>query len=524
MRKPSPALREARSVAALWESRARQIKARYDVLESGSKLRRTPERETTGEGGHRHYDMPKRLAGVNIGRDLERNYSPAKGILHQFRANVVGSLGKLQVNANGGEEAASWFNQVWASDCDFRDELHWSTLCQNIVAAVLREGDMATVFDDGLIEDSGKLLTWESDQIVPVNEDVLAALGLKGHSQDNGLVRDRWGRVTALLVTGKRGVQCVGDRNDVTAYMRGTYRLPRNPWRLNQGRGVPCIITAAASFLDVYEMLGRELQTAKRAAAQWAYVHREDAVDDWDAPGTKPEQLPENDGKSASTTSADGANSATVPEARNYESLEAFTGGYTDYGAVGDKVEFSPADRPNVHMPEFIEAVHCHAGMAFGLARAYALMRADTSYTAFRGDMIMSWQGAFYPMQKWLEREVADWVARKALAWAMRSGVNNRRPQIKPLPAGWERSLSWTWPTMPEVDELDAANAVAQALKNGTTDYAALLGPDWRKRLESFAEQLDVIRKLNIPAGVLELKSGGAANPKKTDSGEGGTE
>ena len=74
---------------------------------------------------------------------------------------------------------------------------------------------------------------------------------------------------------------------------------------------------------------------------------------------------------------------------------------------------------------------------------------------------------------------------------------------------------------MPEVDELDAENAVAQALKNGTTDYAKLLGPDWHKRLEGLAEQLDVIRKLNIPAGVLEMKSGGTANAKKDGDNQG---
>jgi hypothetical protein len=112
-------------------------------------------------------------------------------------------------------------------------------------------------------------------------------------------------------------------------------------------------------------------------------------------------------------------------------------------------------------------------------------------------------------MQKWLEREVCDPFGARALTWAQ------RRNEIAKLPAGWERTLAWRWPTMPEVDELDAANAIAQRLKNGETDYSAILGPDWRKRLESLAEQLDVIRALNIPVGVLELKSGGAANPKK---------
>jgi hypothetical protein len=95
--------------------------------------------------------------------------------------------------------------------------------------------------------------------------------------------------------------------------------------------------------------------------------------------------------------------------------------------------------------------------------------------------MIMSWQGAFYPMQKWLERDVADWTGVRALQWAQRKKI------IKPLIAGWEQTLSWKWPKMPEVDELDSQNALAQALKNGSTDFAAILGPDWRKRLEALS-------------------------------------
>jgi hypothetical protein len=68
---------------------------------------------------------------------------------------------------------------------------------------------------------------------------------------------------------------------------------------------------------------------------------------------------------------------------------------------------------------------------------------------------------------------------------------------------------------MPEVDQLDYENAVAQALKNGTTDYSKLLGPDWEARLEGLAKQIAKIRELELPLSILELKSGGTANTKK---------
>jgi capsid protein len=507
MPRKTPATLRAEQDAALWKSRASRIKAEYDVLKT-NRLRRQPKRETTDEGGI--VTPEKRAKSTNVGRDLERNYSSARGIVTQFRANVVGSEGKLQVNVAGGAKAAAWFNKDWARHCDFRDDIHFSMVCQNVVAAAIREGDMLAVFDDDLIEDTGKLITWEADQIVPLAESLKGLLP-EGAVQDGGIVRDKWGRVTHFVTTGKHGLTLIDNADDATVWPRSQAVMPRSPWRLNQGRGAAPMLTAASSFLDLYEMLSRELQTAKKAAGQYAMINREDAVDDWDNPGTKPAQLPENDGKSETTAATEGANSATNKQARNYEALEALYGGHVDYGTPGDKINFPPADRPNVNMPEFIEAVLCHAGAAFGLARAYAMLRADTSYTAFRGDMILSWAGAFYPAQKWLERSFADWVGVRALRWAMRKRL------IPTLPAGWETALSWKWPTMPEVDQLDYENSVAQALKNGTTDYATLLGPDWLQRLEGLAKQIAEIRRLGLPLSILELKSGGTANPKKDE-------
>jgi len=102
--------------------------------------------------------------------------------------------------------------------------------------------------------------------------------------------------------------------------------------------------------------------------------------------------------------------------------------------------------------------------------------------------MILTWAGAFIPTQKWLERAFADWVGIRALKWAMRRGF------IDALPEGWERAISWTWPTMPHVDEWKESKATSERLSNFTTDYSQLLGPDWEKRLEAMLAQKAKIR------------------------------
>lgn len=492
-----------------------RLAAKYDATEP-SRARRQPTRELTNEGAV--YDMTRRLLGCNLGRDLERNYSPARSILHQMRVNVVGPLGKLRVNAPGGDDAGAWFNEVWSKDCDFRDDADFSTVLQNILASVIREGDVLAVVDDGVVENTGKLLTWESDQVAPLSDKAIADTKYPGATQDNGILRDSWGRVLAYISTGKRGLPVIDNAKDATIWPRDAARLIRNPWRLNQGRGVPSLLTPSTNFVDLYEILAGELATAKRAAKQYAFVRRTNAVTDWDSPASSPEFLPENDGRTSTDVATDGANQ-TTHTAKNYEKLEALTGGLTDYLDPEDAVEFPPADRPNVHLPEFLAAVNGMAGSALGMAFAYTRLRADSSYTAFRGDMVLTWV-TFRWLQKWLERRAADWIARKVITWAQRTG------KIPALPAGWERALSWSWPVMPEVNELDAQKAIAQALKNGTTDYSTLLGPDWRKRLTDFAEMVETIRTLELPLAILETASGGTATqadktaPNKDDADE----
>ena len=485
-----------------------EIMQKYDAVET-NRLRRRAARETGDEGSI--YDMTRRALGANLGRDLERNYSPARSLIHQFRVNCVGSLGKIRVNVEGGDDAADYFNSVWSKNCDFRTDMDWSTWLQNTLAGIIREGDQLTVFDDGITDDdSGKLLTWETDQIAPLQDSELlkAPDEYKGLIQDNGILRDGWGREVAYIASGKRGLSVIGNIDDATIFPRGIARLMRNPWRHNQGRGVPVMVTPAGNFVDIYEILTSELQTAKRAAKQWAYVQRSDAVTDWDDPGSAPEFLPENTGKTATEVDAEGANLATATGAKNYEKLEAFAGGFVDYIDPDDNVTIPDIKHPNKDIPAFLEAVHGFSGSALGMAAAYTRLRADTSYTAFRGDMIMSWV-TFYWLQKRLERVAADWVGVRVLTWAMRKKL------IKKLPDRWESKVSWTWPRMPEVDELDAQNAITAGLKNGTLDFAALLGPDWNRKLEDYAKQVDEIRRLGLPLSILEAKSGGMSNPKK---------
>jgi capsid protein len=196
-----------------------------------------------------------------------------------------------------------------------------------------------------------------------------------------------------------------------------------------------------------------------------------------------------------------GTTTATT-DVSNYENLESLTGGFMEYLKGSDDFKILDFNRPNINLKEFFDFVQLSCGAAFGLTKTYTTLKTDTAYTAFRGDMLLAW-ATFYDWQKWLERRLCDWVAVKAVDWAI------RKKQLKvSLPKDWATMLSWSWPVMPQVDPEKEGNALTNSLKNGFTDYEEVLGPDAEERLVKAGRLLDVARAANLPISADETKSG----------------
>lgn len=484
-------------ISNIFRKKTAAIKSKYDAAEPNDQ-RRQPNVERGDENAI--FPQHKRLKGAAIGRDLERNFSQFANFMQQFRVNVVGSDGKIRINTEGSEALTDWFNG-WIKDCDYRgDQGHWNVQLGNLVTSIMRDGDVVVAFDDNLFEDSGKLIYWETDQIAALSEDAFEKSGLAGENvQDNGIVRDKkTGKVVAYVVSAKHGVKTIDNLDEALILPATEARILKQPWRLNQGRGTARALTCASQVQDVYEILAAELFSAKKASSTVGVVTEDEETQE----GIEYAELSDEE-------AAEADEAGTVPD--NYDRLEAFTGGYTEYLKKGDKFELLSTDRPNIHLPEFIDDVVGMSGAALGLARCYATMKAQTSYTAYRGEMIMTW-ATFYWWQKWLEREFCDWVAVKAITWAGRTGKI-----AGTLPDGWERSISWSWPKMPEVDSLKAANADRANLKNGKINFEDLIGPDWDKKLSSYRGQLN--KYSDLPLSAFETVSGSVIedDSEKTD-------
>ena len=233
----------------------------------------------------------QRLSAVNLGRDIERNYSVAKSLLKQLRNNVVGALGKIQINTGDewGGAGMRWFNKSFFVNCDFRSTEDFSKISRNVVAAKKREGDILVVFDDGIFNikpgGTGKIVFYDADQLADLSD---ATKLPPGATQEGGVIRDKFGREIGYIVSNKRGKTTV-DIADATIFRRdpddeskNSVKLIKSTFRVNQGRGVADMLPAISDLLDCYEMRAKELQSAKVAAAMVGTISRDEAVTDFD--------------------------------------------------------------------------------------------------------------------------------------------------------------------------------------------------------------------------------------------------
>lgn len=517
---------KARCEAEIYKRALRNLKtanAKYDAVDPNNEGKRKAKQPETQEEEQilRQYDRNK---GITLTRDLERNLTNAKSIIRQFKVNVAGWQGGKVRFATSDKEwnktASKWFNSVWSKDCDSRDDNHFNDFLQLIVATVKREGDTVGVFDD-FDRDDGKLIFYEGDQLATVNEsewklqtDWTENVTLNGKKvkvplkQESGVIHDSKGRTVAYCVTSKRGCESVSLK-EATIIPKTSARLIMAPWRLNQKRGVGDLLTASADMQDIYEMRSKELQSAKLAATFAGTVEGADAIEKAIIRGgVAPESLLET---------ADGT-AAVTSEKKHYDALEALTGGIMEYMGKGEAFKMLDFNRPNVNIKDFFEFVQSSAGQGMGLAECYVKLRASTAYTAFRGEMLMSW-GTFTCDQKWLERRWLDWICKKVIGWAVRKKL------LKAPPDGWESGIAWRWPKMPQVDPLKDTDATNGEIKNGYTDFSEILGPDWEERIIELGRQLEIVRAAGIPLSAFETKAGAPTTyPSQNTDQQGATQ
>lgn len=445
---------------------------------------------------------------LDLARNATRNSSTFSGILKQFDLNAIGTKGGKAIfdfdNAEGIKEQFA----KWTRDADFFDGLSFNTLLKLILKTYILGGDMVLMFDDGLIEDSGKLVVYEPDEIGNTTPEALARSYGKFARQSLGRVYNGNGRfIGAIVSRSQRGAttfdpkQSYFLKRDPDASMfESFWMMPRNVFRVAQGRGVTPLATSLATILDLEDLCGYELAAAKKNSQTLAQVLQSDSVSNEDVAvpsafdnGTDFENMTDEEIEAASKAEA-GEQVQTM-------SLERVNAAGCIYQVMPEnyKMELLDTKHPNTNMPSFINWLATKAAAPFGLSEQFATFMPRGA--DFRANQLFS-SRTFEEAQKFLE-QICDWTLYRWSLWANKRGLINRQPDT------FIANVAWSWPKMDELDELQHQNAVEKKIKNMVGSYKEELGPDWKEKLMTIKEEIDWFKHNGLAHPSFEMKSGG---------------
>jgi len=211
---------------------------------------------------------------LDLARNATRNSSTFNAILKQLDLNVVGTKGgKAIFNFNNADPIKAAFSR-WTREADFFDGLPFNTLLKLILKTYVLGGDMVLMFDDGLIEDSGKLVVYEPDEIGNTTDEAIKRHFGKYAHQSLGRVYNSNGRfIGAVVSRSQRGAEVFDPkmsyflaRDPDESWFDSFWLMPRNVFRVAQGRGVTPLTSSLATIIDLEDLCGFELAAAKKNA------------------------------------------------------------------------------------------------------------------------------------------------------------------------------------------------------------------------------------------------------------------
>jgi hypothetical protein len=454
----------------------------YEAVTSPfSEQRRAAVVETNGED--KQLTPAQRNKLVNLGRDMMRNAPERVMQDQQLRVNTVGwEGGKLYASfpeeyGDAAEEVMHYFNKVWALKAEFTFRKNFNWVLKTALTAQDVGGNAVLVFDDGILtggNGTGRVRGFEADEIAEIPQSEFEKRFPKGWTQSRGFIYNQCGMFCGLFASTSQRGKAVFDPSAGFVTLRldpfddeatPNFILLGDMRRFNQGRAVSPLVSALTALVDLHETVASEAQAAKLNAQMVGQIlESETAEAEDEEPGFSDREVED-------ATQA-------LPDTVKFTTKELKAiGAHFDKLPPGLKIELLDTKRPNLNIIAYVEHVTGVIGATRGLARVYATLKAQTSYTAFRGEQAISEQ-SFRESRKDMERNVCDPIARLVIARAVRLGLIKEK-----LPEHWGEMLAWNWPKMIEVNEKDAQSALKLKLENGVTSLTRELGPGEMERI-----------------------------------------
>ena len=512
-------------IRAVWTGASESGESGYDVGSSrGDGKRRTATIETKSEDEILNASI--RLKVLNLTREGMRNAPQVRAIVQQLRVLVVGLQGgKLTMTTEDedwNKEAQEYFAER-SKAIDFIDNTGLNDCLKLMLTALAAEGgDFAIVFDDGILSGgvgSGKFRFFESDNIANLDPMEFEKRFGKTWTQSQGLIYNEIGRFVGIVLSGKKRGKTVFSKDEAFTLTRDPdadanesfWFYGKRKWRLLQGRGISPQTVAIAALLDMYELISSEVQCGKLNAKVFAQVVDSLGLDEGDDGSGDVDGGVADDAEDGETP-AEGDTPAAADDGSTLDvtQFEATTGAKVLNPPQGLKLELLDTKRPNTQLIQFVEWLNGGAAAVHGLARVYSGLKAEASYTAFRGEQTISLP-SIEESEKELERGPLDWIGVKEIQWGIDTNA------LREGPKGWRKKMQWSWPTMKEVNETDAQTAVAAKIKNFLTTYQALLGPNWQTILTQVSDEMKWFEKRGLMHPALQTVSGQVVTSSQID-------
>jgi capsid protein len=486
-------------------------------------------RWTSAENGGEETQLPaaERNRLIALARNAARNSEHLEGVLHQLEINVIGPEGgKAVFNfPKGFEREEAQIREAfaeWASEAEYFDDASLQDCLKMILRGQLIGGDLVIVFDWGLTKEStGQIIQFEADCIGNLAN---FEQRFPAYTQHQGIIKNANGKTIGAIVSwsqrGETEYQELDDKGRVAAWplirpegckwKDSPFIIFRGLSRPNQIRGNSRLWSGLSTVVDVSDLQGYELQAAKDGAQKIGTVTQQEEKTEGMLAG---ELDPDANAAIATGNVEDYAAAVEAARAAAEESQEELdldhirsAGAIWDVLPPGCRYELLDTKHPNTQLVEFSKWLHGGVAFAVGLGNVHASGKADSSYSAAMAEMLLSSVEFLDEFHK-LEKGFLDWVLSN---WSRMYQSLGLIPGDDKLPPAWRRTcVNWIRPTRRAINPVDEQSALNSGLKNGTILYRDQLGPDWKAKLESFAEELRFCKDHDIPHLALQTVSGG---------------
>jgi len=467
--------------AEVYRRRARILELGYDAIKSHPQRRSiVPENKKTED---EQFTGTDRVKSITMARDLVRNHPLILGMVNRIIDCVMGAGSRLQLKTKDAEKdkvVENWFNEDWAARevCDGRTRMDLWSYQRAIFERWYVDGESLVWFD----ERGGQMFGFEADQFCTPS-DIIPTL-TKGWACVDGIIVDRFGTPRKYVIhpTG----QTSAFKKDCMIYNANRILHVATFRRFRQTHGVSRIIHSGGMSTDLLDYIKSDLLSSKAAAKFAMYVKRVNALE-FEGVRTGNDIDVEGTGDDA----PDGGTSEALDEATSYNRLEEITGGAFEYLNPGEDIGVVKPERPNNAFGDYVRAVIRIIGAGNSLPLEMVLLDfSQTNYSSARAALLLAWI-TIKRISGWFDITFNKPIAIKALQW----GVDNKGLI---LPEGWEKSMKFSHPKLPEIDRLKTENARTVALQNNTTTLRDETD-DWEDNVEQRQREKEKIGESDEP-------------------------